>query len=632
MVGIQKGKRAVSRSLLFVLMLLTAFGTFSIAQGKRYKSNGAWSFGVMADTQWTLGRPGYSPAVYGSAGTPGYVFMEEDNPSFISESIAKQVRQAMIKHKVKFTFQMGDSSNWPSIASHNKNATNVQELYSANIGYFPLRGNHETYGWMVGDFVTENGKQVFRSYDPDFNYNIPEFRAAWPQTQGIANLFGAANFSSPTRLIPFDSTGKYVDATYQDSEDLKGLSYSFDYGPASSNARFVIMDMESTGWVTPAGQSYPTAVSYAPAQQQEWISGRLKKSARGTVHAFVLAHRQPMGANHQESPFGSFDPNPFYKSLQDNDVKYYISGHDHMYHRSVVASPDLQSRVTQIISAGVSTKFYLPAALTQDQKLRELPLAQELSNVGYYVYTVDGPRVTVDYYSDRVGNLQSDYCYPYGVQGKGSCSQRKTGSSDSPQVMGTWITPTFNFAKKESFGYSLNGREFLVAQGGSYTAVHDSYDTTSAQILAGTNNSTTTDATSRAYTKPVNTGWTPKPSDERMKSHIFSLWGMSDFGGDQTETYVLSLSFDMTRDLYLQGGGTGIAALDANNAWVNAVNLNFGGTKNFVLGPYQAGYALGTYGIDYATKTAWAVLNYNADFVVINGIEDVPRRYWRIRE
>lgn len=652
MISIQKRKRVIIRLLLCVLMMLLAFGTFSFAQGKRYQSSSAWSFGVMADTQWTLGRPGYSPAVFGSAGTPGYTFMAEDNPNFISESIAKQIRQAMIDHEVKFVFQMGDDSNWAGEAANATNAANVHDLYDAGIGYFPMRGNHATYGWMVGDFVDSE----FFSFDPTGDINIANWKSNWPQTQGLANTFGATNFSSPAMLIPYDLTGEYENMEPEENEDLVGLSYSFDYGTAGNKARFLVMDVEQTQWIWV--ESTPYSEAYAPAQQQQWISERFNKNTRGTEHAFILSHRQSMGQNHKESYFQSFDPNPWYASLYDNDVKYHITAHDHIYNRSKVSSPDLQSSITQIISEAGSTKYYSPGELPEDQALRETQLAQELNNVGYYVYTVDGPRVTVNYYSDEDGALQSDYCYPYGKAGinaagnPGSCSERRMGRSNSPEVMGTWETPTFNFVKKDSFGYSLNGQEFLVGQGESYTVVQDTYNNTTAKILAGTNENDETDATPlviddnetpedesddvvtsapRPFSKAVNTGWTAKPADTRLKTPIFSLWGMTAFDTEQTDTYVLSISFDMTKDLYIKGGGIGIAALDVNNNWVNAVNLNFGGTKQFVLGPYQSSYGLGTYGIDYTTRTAWAVLNYNADFVVMDGVEQVVRKYWRIR-
>jgi hypothetical protein len=643
--------------LLVAMILLLAFGTLSFAQGQRYEGRHAWSFGVVGDTQWTLGRPGYSPAVYGTAGTPGYTFSANENPNFISESIFKQMRQAMIARGVKFVFQMGDSSNNGGVAAIVSNATDVQDLYNSGhgIGFFPLRGNHATYAFMYGDFFDANGNLVsdpaltaatyppnmsFVGFDTNLNMNNPEFLFNFPQTQGQGlNLYGARHFSSPTKLIPFDYTNAYANPTFQDNSDLKGLSYSFDYGPHSSDARFVIMDFEATGyeWHDVPDKngnpvSTPFAISYTPGQQQEWISERLDKNGRGTEHAFVFSHRQPMGQNHHEALFGAFDPNPFFQSLQRNDVKYYITAHDHLYNRSIVKSPDMQSEVTQIITSGASTKFYLPSvpiAQMNDQLTRETELAQEINNVGYYIYTVDGPRVTVDYYSDSTGNLLSDYCWPRTA--KPSCSTR-------PKVVTEFPTPTFDFVKKESFGYSLNGEEFLVAQGESYTSVEDRYRGTKAKILAGTNGSTLTDHfvyvdasnksvnAPRPLVKAVNTGWTEKPEGkghDGLDSDILSLWGMADMGTEQTDVYVLSMSHDFRRNIHC--GKDGIVALDDDGDWVNAVDLNVGtSTKKFVNGPYKPTYGLGTYGIDPKTKSAWAVLDYNADFALGDFSEKEP--------
>jgi hypothetical protein len=621
-------KMKATELVLVAMILLLAFGTFSFAQGQRYKTHDAWSFGVMGDTQWTLGRPGYSPDVFGAGGTPGYTYSADENPDFISEAIAKQIRQAMIAHSVKFMFQMGDSSNWPSDASMETVAENVQDLYAEGIGYFPIRGNHETYGWMVGDFRDGEGNLIssffkpyppdmaFYSYDPLGEFTAPAFRASFPQTQGQGSyLFGTNNFSSPTSLIPFNLDLEYAGASYEANSDLVGLSYSFDYGPARSNARFVVFDWEQTEWDW--STAIPTAVYYGPTQQQAWISGRLNKDTRGTEHAFVFAHRQPMGANHKEAAylFGSNDANPFFESLQNNDVKYYISGHDHLYKRSIVKSPDLQSHVTQIISQGASTKFYSPAALDEDQESREIALSEELDNVGYYIYTVDGPRVTVDYYSDEVGNLKSDYCWP----------DKTSGCSARPTVPTPFPTPTFNFVKKDSFGYSLNGKQFLVVHGESYNVVKDAFRGTTARILAGANNGGT-DYTDRPFAKSVNTGWTGKPrgkGHDGLDSDILSLWGMADLGTEQTEVYVLSMGHDFRRDVHR--GKDGIVALDADGDWVNAVDLNVGSsTKKFVYGPYKSTYGLGTYGIDPKTKSAWAVLDYNADFAIGDFSEKVP--------
>ena len=48
--------------------------------------------------------------------------------------------------------------------------------------------------------------------------------------------------------------------------------------------------------------------------------------------------------------------------------------------------------------------------------------------------------------------------------------------------------------------------------------------------------------------------------------------------------------------------------------WVNAADMNQGGAKNFILGPYKPGYELGTHGTDLKTNTVWAIINYAGDF------------------
>jgi hypothetical protein len=76
--------------------------------------------------------------------------------------------------------------------------------------------------------------------------------------------------------------------------------------------------------------------------------------------------------------------------------------------------------------------------------------------------------------------------------------------------------------------------------------------------------------------------------------------------------------------VHLGNGGFGIATRNADGSWVNAVDLNAGGTKTFVVGPWEASHGLGTYGVDPGTKTAWAVVNHAGDFAVTTGIEPVP--------
>jgi hypothetical protein len=85
-------------------------------------------------------------------------------------------------------------------------------------------------------------------------------------------------------------------------------------------------------------------------------------------------------------------------------------------------------------------------------------------------------------------------------------------------------------------------------------------------------------------------------------------------GSSQTDAFALSMSADKGHG----NSGLGIlVARDANGHWVNAVDLNTGPqTKRFVLGPELPSDGLGTYGIDPATRTAWAVIDYNGSYAV----------------
>jgi hypothetical protein len=600
----------------------------------------------MGDTRWTLGED-----------------PDEDNPNYVSAAIARELNERFIDYGVKFVIQLGNLSDRAGDDAMYTRAEVAQSLYDAGIGFFPMRGKHETCGASYG-------------LDPDSDLNIPAYLDAFPQTRGLDNIFGAENFSSPG------------------IDELNGLSYSFDYGNENSKARFVIIDVETTSaessdtipvhpvygqgyyyilWViykmdedltdadgeviipadtwfrleegTPTSNLYgfegiwpieanitikmeggsssgSSLTRFLPGDQKDWIGSRLDITTRGTEHAFVLSHRGLIGAESLDSLFGDSpdsdpaDQNTFYATLMDNSVKYMISGNDQIHNRALVESPDGLSDVEQIISTGAGTEFYGPAPLNDfgQAKNREMPISQDILNIGYYIYTVDGPRVTVDYYSE---------------------------SGDK-------------FVKKETWGYSNNGKQFLVAQGDSYEVVEDSFNGTTAKILGGINTSKATDFTPeeiddngtpddtgddiilsapRPLVKSVNTGWAEDPIKNRYSfgSNILSLWGMADLGSEKTDTYVLSMSYKFKPGWHFRRGLFGIAAMDSKGRWRNAVDLNFGGKKRFVIGPYKPWYKLGTYGIDPYTKTVWAVLNYNADFAVTTGISRASYFDWWIQ-
>lgn len=545
-----------------------------------------WSFGVMGDNQQGA-NPQYSP-------------------SAITAITAK-----FIENQVKFVIQVGDQANANATADFlTARVALVQPLYDANIGYFPLRGNHEAFN--IG--------------------GVPWFLQKYPQTRGgEVNTFGATNFNSPVLAGDFP-------------DDLKGLSYSFDFLSPSENARFVLIDDQFTPnkkVTVPGLASYP--YGYMVFEQQAWVSERLTTASRGTEHAFVFAHHNLIGENHGDCLFGFADNNPdgyqdlFFSSLATNGVRYFISGHEHVYNRSIVTSPDGNSSLMDIISSASGAKFIAPLAVDnaafKGQKIRQTQVAQEYKNVGYQIYTIDGPRVAVDCYADAAGGFSNDFP----------------------------ITQTFNFVKKETFGYSLNGKEFRIAPGGSYNVVADNFCGTNARILGGVNDFALTDLEGRSFTKIVTTGWRDECcrhkcrreedehdggkgdgdhrcrhvedrsrdldcDDDQFRSKIFTLWGMADFGAEETDVFTIEMSYRHGKTRHMGQGCFGIGSPDASGEWVNTVDRNTGGYKKFVRGPWKADYGLGTYGVDPCTKTIWAVVNHAGDFAAVNDIEEVPEQ------
>ncbi len=365
----------------------------------------------------------------------------------------------------------------------------AQDLYNAGIGFFPFRGNHDSSQADATEFLriypqTLNG--VMNATPSNiFNSTITGPNQAMPSVVGSTFSMGS-NFSSP------NTTNSTLAAN-----DLTGLSYSVDFNNngAGNTVRFVLLD----------GQAAAGTDNNTPGidPQQPWITSSSHSRPAGS-HAFVMSHKGLITENHVDVLFGSYpysDPtgqNAFFSSLYNNSVRYYINGHDHMHDRSRINSPDGTSYVNQLLCASDSSKFYTPgyplaknndilydtSAHTGITGPRQTMLSQELHTVGYYIFTVDGPKVTVDYYSavpPASSNLQPNNC------SRSKCEYLITNTSAAATN-----SNFLNFVKAETFGYSLNGKEFLVAQGAPYTTVSDSYNGTTAAILSGTNGSTLT--------------------------------------------------------------------------------------------------------------------------------------------
>ena len=446
----------------------------------------------------------------------GYSDPTGNNINTVAVNQITAVNKQFVKSGVNFVVQVGDLCDsdtiYPNNAALQTRLNANTDLNAAGIAFYGLRGNHEDKSSSVAFFQN--------------NY------------------------------IPTTSSNAAV------AVSTDGISYSVTH----NNTKILLLDILT---------NYSTAAMDAATI---WADSQLKASDHS--QAFVFTHKNLLGQNHKDNAFGSSnDANPtqqnaFLAAIQNNGVRYVMSGHDHVHHRSIVASPDGQSSVQQIICASDSYKYYTPKG---PYSTRETPIAQELYKTGYYIYTVDGPRVTGQYYAT------------------------------TPLANGD-VAPDAVFTLQETFGYSTNGKEFLVAKGESYTKVQDSYNGTIASILDGTNGSNAKTYDGRALTKDINTGWTDMTTG--FASNILTLWGLSELGSDVTDTFVLSLSYDPTKVTDLRNFGLVTRELGGN--WTVA------GT-NFVTGAWNSSYGLGTYGVDLANNTAWAVLNHNSDFAVSSG-------------
>lgn len=523
-------------------LLLAAMGVSAgvpLAQAEPFK------FGVMADTQWTSNDAA-------------------NNPNTVALGIINQILPKFVEEQVKFVVQVGDLTDNGSTGGLDTWNVAAQTLYNNRIGFYPVRGNHEPSATAAN-----------------------RFKLNFPQTQGNgANVAGAVNHASPATPV-----------------GLVGLTYSFDYG----NTRFIAVDQYSrTEGTTPA-------VNSAALDQVSWIGQRLDAKPADS-HGFVFAHKELVGQNHTDVLLGG-DPaanatqrNALIGAMARNNVRYFLGGHDHMHHRSIVKSPDGQASVQNIIHSSDSYKFYVPSVPSKDQvynaaNRQEMPIAQELYSIGYYIFTVDGPRLTVDHYASDNG------CG--GTLGAGrDCDLTRT--------------PALNFFKRESYGYSLNGKEFIVQPGASFTAIANASPTggnwtgTKMAILDGANAISTTLYDGRVAIQDVNTGWASRGDIDangahKLKSDALTLWGMENaIGSEEADVYTLSLNYDTN--------ARGPLALVAKSyhaaAWEQVAGRNVGGSKKFVVGPWKAGYPLGTYGVDPATRTAWAVVNRGGEFAV----------------
>lgn len=273
----------------------------------------------------------------------------DDESYGVAVNIIDAVAKEMFRQKVDVVVQVGDLTDRSTQEGFDIAAARYGQFTDANVKFYPVRGNHDI-----------RGETAFQ-----------EYHKAFPNLPGKPGNPG----------------------TCPDLPGVKGLTYAVVH----KNVKFVMLD------IFPVKDDNGNEVSYKPGDYQSWIDTELE--ADDHKHAFVVSHKNLIGQSHKDNLFSGSRvnrypemQNAFFKSLEKNNVRIYLSGHDHMYYRSRVKSVDRESEVMQIICGSCCHKFYAPR---EPFSLRDIPLAQELNRVGFMVFTVEDDKITGEYYSTK---------------------------------------------------------------------------------------------------------------------------------------------------------------------------------------------------------------------------------------
>jgi sulfatase modifying factor 1 len=118
------------------------------------------------------------------------------------------------------------------------------------------------------------------------------------------------------------------------------------------------------------------------------------------------------------------------------------------------------------------------------------------------------------------------------------------------------------------------------------------------------------------------TAWSPNGGFSGLGSQ-FITGDVLSFDGTGVASWVLQTEYDpsslpIDEATMAAAGDLFLAWLDpATSEWVNSVNGNVGGTPQFFQRAWQPGDTLGSYGVDVAANTVWAVINHNSYFAVM---------------
>lgn len=338
-----------------------------------------------------------------------------------------------------------------------------------------------------------------------------------------------------------------------------GLTYYFDHG----NARFVGIDM------------YDGFAGLSMNVSQSWLDS--VANTNPNPHMFVYAHEPMYGRNHDDALTGSERDN-FLSAIRFGGGRFYLCGHDHQHSRTAIIDSAGNFIVEQVIAAPAGEKYYSYDPPTDP---RDIEVVHQGDRCGYYLFTVDGPHVSVDFVS----------------------SPRP--ASSGPAV--------FDWSITDRYTYSANGQQFAVPANASYFGLSDAVP--AVDLFLGTT-ATLVDGTNRiGGNETVAFGWrslneVPNSPNLPLMSDALWLRGMRDaLSNAPADTYAISMTLtgapvgQMPQLLTLVG-----------DQWLTAASQSVAGAANYISGPCVPGRPLGTHGYDAQTNTVWAVVDFDGIF------------------
>lgn len=272
-----------------------------------------------------------------------------------------------------YTYGVMGDTQWNASTTNNPNTVAVQVAQKVNT-QFVNAGVQAVF--QVGD-LTDNGSTAGLQSRLDANSNLNGIAFYGLRGNHEDNAAGKTFFQN--NYMPTSGGGVNVEVAPD------GISYAVTI----NGTKFVMLDIltaDSTAALT---------------QETTWMNTILGENDH--TANFVLGHKNLAGLNHHDTEFqtgSNEDGNPaqqnaFFAALASHNAMY-MSGHDHVHDLSYIASPDGQNTVTQLICASDSYKFYTPNYNGVTSRYHQIN--DELYHAGYYIFSVDGSAVNIDYY------------------------------------------------------------------------------------------------------------------------------------------------------------------------------------------------------------------------------------------